>query len=354
MKVYENIDRLNIPESEKQELKKHIANLASLRRRCDLTDIYVSRYLQTDKLYRDYCDDIIIFGQNAIGAVVDGQLLSEIDSEPNGFKQQDGSLRVDAAERMRGIIISVIEDDRFSFGYLYQNLWTEQNRKGGYIHDCVADKSKVEYAVDFDVDELKNNISNIESLNSRLEYINSKIIESITAPYSGVLKETFNQICNFYRLATLDKIQLQNKQGVGLNITQTQEPKNIEPAFGMNYSNDQLAQIYSAVKDDIKGTSQNIFVDILSGKSDQRINWTGRESDLHRFILYFADYVIKGAATGVRGCRKNDKNEDTQPGANTIGRYFFLRNKLIKKLNKAKSVFSIKYDHIFEEINKIS
>lgn len=259
MKVYNNIENLNISEIEKLELTKHIVNLAAHRKDSIWTEYYVSTYLQTDKLFRKWCDDSY--------------------PELKKFTSPNGALKVNEAEKMRKILLDVIEDDKYSFGHLYHCLGSEQNRKKGYVeYKCVFKQEEIGYAVDFDINDLIEQADGIDDLRNRLNFINKKKTASDLSAYNGALKEKFTQLCLNYEQAISKEIQLFGIK----NDVATENP------LGHDWDGEQLGHIAKELRKLGRISNEANFIDVVNGNTIGSIDWKcGNQEDFNNFILRF-------------------------------------------------------------------
>lgn len=118
----------------------------------DLMDLRKSRALT-----RQYYDNRLRLSTHASEhyRVLREQALNGIEIKDWDYKPREGEYEV-PEELLHNALLSVIMDDKYSFGYLYWHLATEVNRTMGLTYkDAVIPEEVINYAVDFDIDELK-------------------------------------------------------------------------------------------------------------------------------------------------------------------------------------------------------
>lgn len=254
MKVYDNIEKLNIPEDEKLELSRHVVNLVASRKDRDDTEKYVDNRLSTDILFRKWNEHSTLLDINGL-----------LDKYPDykKFNYPDGSVRMDKAEKFRERLLSVIEDDKISFGYLYHALGSEQNRKYGCVeYDCVFRKEEIEYAVDFDLDELRKQIEEIQNQQERSTFINNKKRDSVLYSYNGVMKDKVNAILDNYKQEISETISLFGYNGSNTN----QEQLKVESDRDNNLTENYVNKIEVIAEDGTQTNNIRTFIEHGSGK----------------------------------------------------------------------------------------
>lgn len=238
MKVFENIEKLDAPDCEKQEIKMHISRLIELRKDSMGTENYVYKVLHSKK--------------------------------------------------MREMLLTVIKDNTFGFGYLYQCLGVEQNQIYGDVrYNCVAHKTEVEYAVDFDIEDIIVQIENIVDLKDRLNFINKRIVESTMHAYTGELKDKFHQICSNYKQTIIDEIQL---FGFNTNVAIT---NNSELQNKIDNEVGRLIPEYVSANQ-----KKNLESLLNSKKTSEQINWY-KSKDL--LVITVCNWYNMGILQSIKG-----------------------------------------------------
>lgn len=200
MKVFENISKLDIDEADKSELIRVINDLIPLRKDRDKTSEYFDEYLNSDKKLKEY-----EYWQEAV-SLNKGRIINPYGDK---FILPDKAISIEKANIFRSWLLSVIEDDKYSFGYIYCFLGQDKNRENkAIIYQCVFPENEIEYAIDFDIDKLKEEFDGITDAKHKYEYIDSKLNESNTYIYDGDLKSRFNNICELYLNSIAKKIVL--------------------------------------------------------------------------------------------------------------------------------------------------
>jgi len=120
-----------------------------------VTDLKDLRKSQT--LTRQYYDNKLRFSTHAKEhyRIIQEQALNGIEVEDWEYKPNNGEYEV-PEDLLHDALLSVIMDDKYSFGYLYWHLASEVNRTQGMTYDdSVIPAEVINFAIDFDIDELK-------------------------------------------------------------------------------------------------------------------------------------------------------------------------------------------------------
>lgn len=202
MKVLENIStiiekhsQLFEPKYSKEyvtsEVVRIIRELLPLRDQKEATRCYHEDNLCHDKRVRRFVE------YNA-EKQLNGSTLTSTEYMPN-------RLECNISESiLHPILIEIIEPDRYSFGYLYWLLCSEYNRAVGFafFDDIVVSDAVVNYAIKFDIDELKN--SDLDIIDS-LDKIDFLLLESKNYEFDNLdpilkkLKARFESYANDYK-----------------------------------------------------------------------------------------------------------------------------------------------------------
>lgn len=177
MKVFENIDafrkeRLALAgldtgmEFFTSELKRIITDLIPMRKSRQATDVYFHHNLCHDENVRKFQESVDDRRRN-------GEEV--IDDEYRMTKQECRF----SEDLLHPALIRVLRDDRYSFGHLYWFLCSRYNRQAGYAFydDIVVSDEVIDYAVDFDIEELQENVRKLDMVD-RLDYLDMQLIAS--------------------------------------------------------------------------------------------------------------------------------------------------------------------------------
>ena len=118
----------------------------------DLKDLRKSQALT-----RQYYDNRLRISTHAREhyRILHEQVLNGNEVKDWDYRPKDGEYEV-PEEILHSALLSVIMDDKYSFGYLYWHLASEVNRTQGLTYrDAVIPAEVINFAVDFDIDEMK-------------------------------------------------------------------------------------------------------------------------------------------------------------------------------------------------------
>lgn len=179
MKVYENIEKAK---NFKLELKKVIDDLIPLRSSRKATEAYYDKHLENDWAYSKWLDD-----------KQDWELHVHSNKKFPDFKLPKSAISPESARAFRKALLEVISDDKYSFGYLYFLLASEENREASMVlYPCVPDE--IDYAIQFDIDEIGKEIDAIDDLDKKIiRLIQWKTDSDNRTEYEGELKIRFNK-----------------------------------------------------------------------------------------------------------------------------------------------------------------
>lgn len=154
-------------------------------------------------------------------------------------------------EMLHSALLQVIQDDKYSFGYLYWLLGSEYNRQVGYAFydDIVIPDDVIEYAIKFDVDELRAEYSNAGDIIDRLDYLNIRLVDSKSfVPSSS--SEILEKLKSTFERVVTDMIALTERRLKSIESLHTQK-KNIvrqvpfiEDSVGLIESGDENYLVY--------------------------------------------------------------------------------------------------------------
>lgn len=186
MKVFSNIEKLNISIDDKSKLKKVVNELVPLRKNRKATYDYIETHLEIDERLNDY---------NYWCMSVDLNKGNIINPYGDSFKQNEGEIKYKKIGEFRNNLLTVIEDDKISFGYIYYFLTSAENRKAkSTIYHNVFTHEEILYAIDYDIDELRKDAEGIEDLKKRFLYLEKRKNSSDSSNYNGPLKDRFNEV----------------------------------------------------------------------------------------------------------------------------------------------------------------
>lgn len=129
-------------------------------------------------------------------------------------------------------------------------------------------------------------------------------------------------------------------------------------AFNHSYTVVQLQEIYSAVKVEIKKTTEEKFVTVMMGRNSEKINWTGSLSNLYRFVRYFCDEVelpkdsLRDSLCEVSKQIINGRRAEVPYQHKETCRVFEYHNG-IPKIDKSKGIHYDAIHPLFKRLNKI-
>lgn len=212
MKVFENIDSFrrerlalagigeNGMEFFTSELKRVITDLIPMRKSRQATEVYFHNNLCHDENVRKFEESIA-------------------ERRLNGEDVQDDEYRPTKQEChysediLHTVLIRVLRDDRYSFGHLYWLLCSRYNRIAGfaYYNDIVISDKLIEYAVDFDVEELQKQYREAGDIVDRIDFLEIRLLESRSFdadPDDAVLTKLKNRFEN----VTKDMIDMTEKR----------------------------------------------------------------------------------------------------------------------------------------------
>ena len=218
MKVFENIDAFEQERptfsglSEKEiadlsrELRRIIKDLMPLRKSRKATEEYYHNYLCQSEIIERYEEKMDMLRLCQPGR-------PEQPYKPSGKETHFPE------DTLHSALIQVLKDDRYSFGHLYWLMCSRINRQMGiaFYDDIVVSDKVIEYATDFDVEELHAKYKSIGDAIDSLDYLDMRLIDSKKFdPDSddkvlAKLKERFEGVANYIkelgekRLTSLDK-----------------------------------------------------------------------------------------------------------------------------------------------------
>ena len=184
MKVFDNINNLS-DKALQEALTRVIKEIIPLRKNEDATKKYCEDFLFADSRKREYCD---------CSSEAEWRRLLE-----NPFKLNDGEIPVNLAAHIRYQLLQVIENDKYSFGYLYFVLGSNENRERlnsgikSFIQ-CVFEESDIKYTIDFDIDDLNKSITELDSI-QRIKFLQSRLHDSEACGYESQFKDAFEEHC---------------------------------------------------------------------------------------------------------------------------------------------------------------
>lgn len=179
MKVFENIDAFErerptfsgLSDDEITELAKEmrriIRDLTPLRKSRKATEEYYHNYLCRGEILERYEEKMDMLRVCQPG-------YPEKPYQPTGKETRFEE------DILHSALIKVLKDDRYSFGHLYWFMCSRVNRQMGiaFYDDIVVSDKVIEYATDFDVEELHAKYRTIGDIIDRLDYIDMQLIES--------------------------------------------------------------------------------------------------------------------------------------------------------------------------------
>lgn len=218
MKVFENIDAFEherptfsgLSEEEiadiSREMRRIISDLAPLRKSRKATEEYYHNYLCQSEIIERYEEKMDMLRMCQPGR-------PEYPYKPSGKETHFSE------DILHPALIKVLEDDRYSFGHLYWLMCSRVNRQMGFAFydDIVVSNKVIEYATDFDVEDLHAKYKSIGDAVDSLDYLDIRLIESKkfdADPDDEVLtklRNRFESVANYIkelgekRLASLDK-----------------------------------------------------------------------------------------------------------------------------------------------------
>lgn len=202
MKVYENIERSNYPD--KEALKRVINDLIPLRDDRRATEIYFEKYLETDIKWKKW-------QKGKRECELNGDL--HLNPQYSEFELLPGAIEPKNAKAFRKELLTVISDDKYSFGYLYFLLASETNREASTVNrSCVPIPDEIKYCIDFDIDELDEQIKAENDLHKIFRLIEDKRSESKKSVYKGDKKTIFEDYCESKINAICNEIDIFGKQ----------------------------------------------------------------------------------------------------------------------------------------------
>lgn len=209
MKVFANIDALENEQppynalSEKEvgvlcnELRRVIRDLIPLRKSEKATSEYYRRYLCPEDRH-----------QSALNwKRIQSQLVPSVAEKYSIEEYKPSRKEVSFPEEIfHQALIRVLADDRYSFGYLYWLLCSRYNRvaETEVYKDIIVTDKAVEYAVDFDIDELYERFNALDAVD-RMDYLEIRLIESKRFDVEGggaqlkILKKRFEDVAEYIK-----------------------------------------------------------------------------------------------------------------------------------------------------------
>jgi|GEM_PF-4561682 len=185
MKVLKNIEALHLHNDEEIEILMHISKLCSIRKDREATIDYYDNMLCPDYRFNKWVEWKHVCAMNPDNLPQD-----------ESFAQPAGSVGIDKAKRYREIIFKAIFEDRKSFGYLFWCLASELNRESGAVlYECVPNPLEIDFATDFDKDDILKKANGIQDLKTRLEYISDIRTKAGLSEYRGDYYEAICQLC---------------------------------------------------------------------------------------------------------------------------------------------------------------
>lgn len=187
MKVFKNIERST---NYKTELSRVMNDLIPLRGNREATVNYYENYLETDVKYK-------IWREDKRECKLNNNL--HLNPQYQEFKLLSGAIDPKEARAFRRELLYAISDDKYSFGYLYHLLGSEENREASdVLYECVISDDKVKYAIKFDIDEVIKEIESVDEPMERFTLVMKWKRESDRTEYAGKLKNAFNVCMNGY------------------------------------------------------------------------------------------------------------------------------------------------------------
>lgn len=225
MKVFANIDAL---EKEKpaycglgkeelanlcDELRRVVKDLIPLRKSDSATKEYYQKYLCPDD-NREWARKM----KEMQSTLANISALTGVKTVFDEYQPSQKEVSF-SEEIFHPALTKVLEDDRYSFGHIYWHLCSRYNRQIGFAfyNDIVVSDKVIEYAVDFDVDEMLSKYHSIGDAIDRLDYIDIRLIESKKFgdddgnELLAKLKKRFEDVANYVkelsetRLSALEK-----------------------------------------------------------------------------------------------------------------------------------------------------
>ena len=185
MKVFENIKASSY--SNKEELTRVVSELIPLRSSETKMREYYDTFLRADykyKVWREDREDCILNG------------CLDINPQYNVFTHNVGEINRLEAESFRSSLLNVLEDDKYSFAHIYNLLAQEANRRNGMVvYHCVFDSDAIDYAINFDVDELQDKLKECQDLKEKWKMCSEIMLNSSKHPYNGELKNKLGIFC---------------------------------------------------------------------------------------------------------------------------------------------------------------
>ena len=199
MKVFDKIEESRFPN--KEVLKRIVCDLIPLRGNELMTREYFDMYLHADyryNIWKDEREDCILND------------CLDLNPQYNLFSHNEGEIHRNEAESLRSSLLNVLEDDKYSFAYIYNLLAQEANKKpcAIIIRDCVFDSDCIDYAIKFDMDELHKSIDGILDLKAKYQLCNKALTESFEHPYEGARKVQYEAMCQRLKDEIKSEIEL--------------------------------------------------------------------------------------------------------------------------------------------------
>ena len=179
MKVFENIEayRAKLVQTHQMsssditvlcfELKRIIEDLVPLRNNRAATQKYFDVNLRHDYNEQEF-------------------LRSNAEKELNGMPIENNEYIptenecIISEDILHDALITVLKDDRYSFGHLYWMLCSRYNRIAGYAFydDIVISNKTIDYAIEFDVEQLRAEFGKPGDVIDRLDYLELRLADS--------------------------------------------------------------------------------------------------------------------------------------------------------------------------------
>lgn len=260
MNVYENIERAD--EKFRGKLKKVIDDLIPLRSNRSATEAYYDEHLENDWAYSRWLDD-----------KEDWELHGNSNRKFPDFELPPGAIAPDEARAFRKALLEVIKDDKHSFGYLYFLLASEENREASMVlYPCVPVHKRIDYAIQFDFDEIEKEVESIDDLNEKLDCLEKWKRNSKKTGYKGELKTIFNEWIDDYIKSIKEKIESPNLNNSGQTGAITEIQKEITTA-------PQQTKQKVNITEEGKEILKNYFISSFKGMGNNNVN-------------YFDEYLI--------------------------------------------------------------
>jgi len=253
MKVYENIEKAK---NFKLELKKVIDDLIPLRSNRSRTEAYYDKHLENDLAYEAWRL-----------SKQDWDLHVHSNRKFPDFKLPQGAIAPENARAFRKALLEVISDDKYSFGYLYFLLASEENREASMVlYPCVPVHKRIDYAIKFDFDEIEKEVESIDDLNEKLDCLEKWKRNSKKTRYKGELKTIFNEWIDDYIKSIKEKIKSPNLNNSGQTGPITEIQKEITAA-------PQQTKQKVNITEEGKEILKHYFISSFKGMGNNNVNY---------------------------------------------------------------------------------